>query len=1197
MEAHHPKDLGALQEMTGRSRSTVESANGLHDRARARQRYFSRTYDVVLPKSVAPAPAVNQHANIHLRRPSSNTDLNSSANPDANRKERSQSDKASNLIATNIHCDQFASHCLRSEELPFAAVSQLKSASSPKSSDRTEKANTPLKSPRYSFYHHLATNQKSRSLDVLSIEAPHFSSLKTAAKPRQEKCRNTTSLLSTPKKRPRIHEHVSPSHFPSPPLSRERKVDIKRQGDRSREASRAVLSGTVRSLLRDELVDKNNPLLNTNGIPGRCHVEREKPLATSGAHASGNCNVNVSLRHDGCDTDEAVKQVGSKNVEVGCDNHPIHLMQLNGMELNNFSTPRAEHSPGSSGVRNISVEEMRDSDCQIINIPQDTGCDSQVMNRCEPSAGSSLAKNNPKKDIKGPKDSIKTLKERVPGISTPSSRRRHQHSNPVGLLKTRRKGCMGVDRKRGDEFDNMVQQGSIDACLADTRKYAVRKRSNTHDCRAEIPSKRCKRAGQKLLISGKPSEVISEKASDWEPDRQADSNCLSDERCITENNEAKRRKRKRKSGIPDVMYERSLGARGVQNSAGELEGTIGADINVDETDCSQSFYMDGNQLPRLNANWVRLKNGNQKNRKESGNCSPEQPLSSQKVESRGMSQHQNNAAGESPTSKVTVENGAGQEGTSELNHSILLSEAFTGPPNLDKDNETRAPLSFNHLREGFDFIEEDVGEVVGGTTKTTGTFVVDNGVAKSDLLSSDKPDQLTPRVKPSIDTKKEDAESNSQCVTLSEDSSEGNRRKGANLRVVSNEGNITVRTRACDLGRGCENRRRMNEKSKLMPSCRMFAMFAPDSTREKEQRRKVKGLAAVENDDGEGGQIILRSVPPSNGRGKRRLQSHRSTAPMVVDLTRSSDSDEPTDTDIPVGTAIEKLSGMQLSEVDASKMARQLDTEKVGRYLDALSHAEAKVVETAFECKGDTVLVTLKAAGITLRGWDIQKLGGTRWLNDEIINAYVHLINERNTRLGSEGAAPRTYVFNTFFYTRLTSGAGGYDYAGVRRWTSRAKVDVLRHDLLLVPVNLGNHHWVLSGIDMKNHKVVYLDSMHGSDKANVVACLQRWIYDEVKSKHGAKVAARFSEGSWEVQVNHYNLWRTGVLPFPLELPTMQAGRLQRMPKQEDGGSCGVFIAKTADCLALGVIVYLRQKDVRLVRKRMVLDLLRKVLPS
>lgn len=248
-------------------------------------------------------------------------------------------------------------------------------------------------------------------------------------------------------------------------------------------------------------------------------------------------------------------------------------------------------------------------------------------------------------------------------------------------------------------------------------------------------------------------------------------------------------------------------------------------------------------------------------------------------------------------------------------------------------------------------------------------------------------------------------------------------------------------------------------------------------------------------------------------------------------------------------------------------------------------------------------LATNPVANITLRRLDFIRLRGARWLNDEVLNSYVAMINMRNglhderaEEMGCKRTYPRTYMFNTYFHTRLVST--GYDYAGVRRWTRRAKMNVLDQDLILVPVNLGNSHWVLAGIDIRFRCFLYLDSMHGK-RNEVVNALKQWLNDEVKDKQGIAAAANIAVDAWEVRWNKYNyavpssagVQKESGNDFPRGHKTL------RIPRQSDGGSCGVFTAKIADCLAMGRTVHFGQEHITLVRRRMALDLYHRALPG
>ena len=72
------------------------------------------------------------------------------------------------------------------------------------------------------------------------------------------------------------------------------------------------------------------------------------------------------------------------------------------------------------------------------------------------------------------------------------------------------------------------------------------------------------------------------------------------------------------------------------------------------------------------------------------------------------------------------------------------------------------------------------------------------------------------------------------------------------------------------------------------------------------------------------------------------------------------------------------------------------------------------------------------------------------WLNDEVVNAYFHMIVER-----SKNSGPKVHAFNTFFYPKLMKTG----HASVRRWTK--KVDLFAMDIVLIPVHLGMH-WCLA---------------------------------------------------------------------------------------------------------------------------------------
>lgn len=52
-----------------------------------------------------------------------------------------------------------------------------------------------------------------------------------------------------------------------------------------------------------------------------------------------------------------------------------------------------------------------------------------------------------------------------------------------------------------------------------------------------------------------------------------------------------------------------------------------------------------------------------------------------------------------------------------------------------------------------------------------------------------------------------------------------------------------------------------------------------------------------------------------------------------------------------------------------------------------------------------------------------------------------------------------------------------YSYKEVRRWTVKAKIDIFELDYVIFPMNIGETHWAMGAIDLKDKGFRYFDSM------------------------------------------------------------------------------------------------------------------------
>lgn len=101
--------------------------------------------------------------------------------------------------------------------------------------------------------------------------------------------------------------------------------------------------------------------------------------------------------------------------------------------------------------------------------------------------------------------------------------------------------------------------------------------------------------------------------------------------------------------------------------------------------------------------------------------------------------------------------------------------------------------------------------------------------------------------------------------------------------------------------------------------------------------------------------------------------------------------------------------------------------------------------------------------GLTCR--DFSVLGPCGWLNDSVINQFLRLLSARGERC---------FAHSTFFWTKLNQS--GYNFEGVKKWGTKVGMNICDHDLVLVPIHLGNH-WTLGVIDITNCVTQYLDPL------------------------------------------------------------------------------------------------------------------------
>jgi len=251
----------------------------------------------------------------------------------------------------------------------------------------------------------------------------------------------------------------------------------------------------------------------------------------------------------------------------------------------------------------------------------------------------------------------------------------------------------------------------------------------------------------------------------------------------------------------------------------------------------------------------------------------------------------------------------------------------------------------------------------------------------------------------------------------------------------------------------------------------------------------------------------------------------------------------------------------ELTGLELLRLLGKLKAPKKG--VPQITPEEKQLAEDALFGQGSAEEVVASRFSVEVTRRQIECLRPGEWLNDEVINFYYKLLQERS-KVG-EGT-PKCWFPNSFFWPKL-SGKNNkdYSYKEVRRWTVKAKIDIFELDYVIFPMNIGETHWAMGAIDLKDKGFRYFDSMFSKPPANFVAFLRRYVADEHKAKKNKEIS--------------------GVEDWDLLVPA-------KVPQQKNGYDCGVFTCFFADCFSAGKSLSFEQEDMPTLRMRIAARILK-----
>ena len=259
---------------------------------------------------------------------------------------------------------------------------------------------------------------------------------------------------------------------------------------------------------------------------------------------------------------------------------------------------------------------------------------------------------------------------------------------------------------------------------------------------------------------------------------------------------------------------------------------------------------------------------------------------------------------------------------------------------------------------------------------------------------------------------------------------------------------------------------------------------------------------------------------------------------------------------------------------DAEKWKR----EQIALRKKPIDRDEMKHFQKMLRMKKDKILFRHFNVDITVD--IISCLRNENWLNDEVVNFYMCLLQDRSKQNFTESHRNYSYrplqmrsshYFNSFFMAKLLED-GIYNFSRIKKWTK--KINVFEQERIFFPLNVGNVHWNLLVVFVQEKKICYYDSKHGDGKRYLEALMQ-WVEDIGQNPN--------NNNQHKVHVDKKN-W------------TLLNVSGDDFPYQTNEFDCGIFVCMFSDFLTDGLpLNELSENDMKHYRQKIGTDILRKTL--
>jgi Ulp1 family protease len=113
------------------------------------------------------------------------------------------------------------------------------------------------------------------------------------------------------------------------------------------------------------------------------------------------------------------------------------------------------------------------------------------------------------------------------------------------------------------------------------------------------------------------------------------------------------------------------------------------------------------------------------------------------------------------------------------------------------------------------------------------------------------------------------------------------------------------------------------------------------------------------------------------------------------------------------------------------------------------------------------------------------KLKHGKWMGNSIIDFVIWKLLDMLVKLGIKDVLKRFKIMDSWFMYYMFVQNERYDFDACRRWVTKKDVNsdghvlsFMSHELMFVPVNMDNVHWILFVICPENREMIVIDSLY-----------------------------------------------------------------------------------------------------------------------